>query len=217
MKITKYLHSCLLVQEQQTRLLIDPGTFVFADKMVTIDQIPPVNAILITHVHADHCDVKAMKELIRTFPGVEIFSNAEVVTALSREGMHASVLKAGRRIAIGSCTVAALPAPHESILPDTACDNIALLINDRFLHPGDSQHVDVEDIEVLALPVAAPWTRRTEAWEYAKKLAPRHVVPIHDGFLKEYFRAANDAKFTAWTREWGGAYHALAPGESFEV
>jgi len=217
MKITKYLHSCLLVQEKQTRLLIDPGTFVFADKLVTLDQIPPVSAIVITHVHADHCDVKAIRELVRTSPGVEIFSNEEVVVSLAREGIHAVVLNAGSRVTVGSFTVAALPAPHEPILPDTVCDNMAAMINDRLLHPGDSQHVDVGQVEILALPVAAPWTRRTEACEYVKKLAPRHVVPIHDGFLKDYFRAANDAKFTAWVREWGGAYHALAPGESFEV
>ncbi|MEK7583717.1 MAG: MBL fold metallo-hydrolase [Patescibacteria group bacterium] len=217
MKITKYLHSCLLVQEKQTRLLIDPGTFVFADKLVTLDQIPPVSAIVITHVHGDHCDVKAIKELVRISPGVEIFSNSEVVSSLGHEGVHVAVLNEGDTIRIGSFSVVALRGAHEAIEPDVACDNIALMINGRLLHPGDSQHVDIAHAEILALPVAAPWTRRTEAWAYAKKLALKHVIPIHDGFLKDYFRAANDAKFTAWVREWGGTYHALAPGESFEV
>ena len=41
-------------------------------------------------------------------------------------------------------------------------------------------------MEVLALPVAAPWMRIEECIEYAKHIKPKSVFPVHDGMLKDF-------------------------------
>ena len=39
-------------------------------------------------------------------------------------------------------------------------------------------------VEILALPVAAPWMRSAEAVDYAAELKPRVCIPVHDAILK---------------------------------
>ena len=43
-------------------------------------------------------------------------------------------------------------------------------------------------VEALVLPIAAPWLKELEAAGFAERLAPRRVVPVHDGYLKDFFR-----------------------------
>lgn len=39
-------------------------------------------------------------------------------------------------------------------------------------------------VEILALPVTAPWMRSAEGVDYAAELKPRVCIPVHDGMLK---------------------------------
>ncbi len=49
MKISKYIHSCLLLEKQGFKLLIDPGKFSFAEGLVKPADFKDVDAIIITH------------------------------------------------------------------------------------------------------------------------------------------------------------------------
>ncbi len=57
MKITKYTHSCLLVETPKKVALIDPGGFSWKSKELNIRKIERVDRILITHSHGDHMSV----------------------------------------------------------------------------------------------------------------------------------------------------------------
>lgn len=64
-------------------------------------------------------------------------------------------------------------------------DNTGLLIGEKLFHPGDA--VDVippQSIDILALPVVAPWLRLEMTLDWAEKIKPKKCFPIHDGFLK---------------------------------
>jgi len=39
-------------------------------------------------------------------------------------------------------------------------------------------------VEILALPVAGPWMKISEAIDYALEIKPKVVFPVHDGALK---------------------------------
>jgi len=54
MKITKYIHSFIMVEEGKNRVLVDPGPFSFIEESVRADQFEGIKAIFITHKHADH-------------------------------------------------------------------------------------------------------------------------------------------------------------------
>ena len=45
-------------------------------------------------------------------------------------------------------------------------------------------------IELLALPITAPWTTELGVAEFALRLAPKKVFPIHDGYAKDFFLAS---------------------------
>jgi hypothetical protein len=38
-------------------------------------------------------------------------------------------------------------------------------------------------VQVLAIPTAAPWLRADETVSYLQQVAPKAVVPVHDGML----------------------------------
>jgi L-ascorbate metabolism protein UlaG (beta-lactamase superfamily) len=72
-----------------------------------------------------------------------------------------------------------------------APDNLACLVNDRVLHVGDSfdhRLAEYQGVEALALPVSAPWMTELDAAGFAERLAPRRVLPVHDGYVKDFFR-----------------------------
>ena len=62
MRITKYIHSCLLLEEDGHKLLFDPGKFSFVEGLVKPAQFNDVETIAISHEHPDHIDIDALKE-----------------------------------------------------------------------------------------------------------------------------------------------------------
>lgn len=72
-------HSSFLVQVGMVNILIDP---VFAEISaffprllapgISLDQLPPIDLILISHNHHDHMDELSLKSLVKKFPAVAI-------------------------------------------------------------------------------------------------------------------------------------------------
>jgi L-ascorbate metabolism protein UlaG (beta-lactamase superfamily) len=59
MKITKYPQSCLLLEKNGQRIVIDPGKF-FAEKY-SFAELGEISAVLYTHRHGDHLDATKAK------------------------------------------------------------------------------------------------------------------------------------------------------------
>ena len=54
MQISKYLHSCLLFEQEDDKLLFDPGNYSFIEGRVTPETFRDVSTVVITHSHPDH-------------------------------------------------------------------------------------------------------------------------------------------------------------------
>ena len=70
MKITKFVHACLLVEMPgpvNRTVLFDPG--VFSEEVLDADKLEHLDDIIITHVHSDHVSVPLLKILLAKFPG----------------------------------------------------------------------------------------------------------------------------------------------------
>lgn len=203
MKISKFVHSCLLLEKDGQRVLIDPGAFSFVEGAVDPAQFSDLAAVLITHNHPDHLDPNAMKTIKANNPSAVVLGN--------EPGIHDI---AGFRIEV-------FEAQHEKILGSEPPANAAFLIDQQLLHPGDSfaPSLDVHTgVPVLALPIMAPWTTELGVAEFAKRLSPQQVVPIHDGYAKSFFLEKRHENYAKLFSDEGVEFHSLAePGSSIDL
>jgi L-ascorbate metabolism protein UlaG (beta-lactamase superfamily) len=172
-KITKFEHSCLLVEMPapvNRTALFDPG--VMSEQFLDVDKLVYLDDIFITHVHSDHVSVPLLKQLLAKFPAVRITSTDEVVSMLAAEGIKATTsLPAG---------VELFDSPHEKVTPlFPQPEEIGIHYLDKLTHPGDS-HNFKETKAILALPMTGPWGNNVQAGELALDLKPQFVLPIHD-------------------------------------
>jgi L-ascorbate metabolism protein UlaG (beta-lactamase superfamily) len=219
MRVSKFLHACLVVEKESGRVLIDPGKFSFLDGRVTLDRFDGVAAVLVTHAHPDHLDVEKLKAILeRTH--AEVHASSEIAAKLSAEGIAVRGFDDGSR-RIAGFDVRALPATHEAILSPTLPKNVAFVLDDRLLHPGDSYAPSLDacrGIALLALPIMAPWTTELSTAAFAERLAPKRVMPIHDGYVKDFWLEARHANLGGHLRSKGIAYEAAdEPGAAVEV
>lgn len=181
MKITKFVHSCLLIEMPapiNRTALFDPG--IMSEEALNIDELLYLDDIIITHEHNDHISMKLIKQLVAKFPSVRITSTAPVVRQLAEAGIAATDQP--------SEGIVFFDAPHESVAPlwpQPEATGVHYL--DRLTHPGDS-HSFIETKTVLALPVTAPWGSLIDAVNLAIKLKPKFIIPIHDWHWRDQAR-----------------------------
>ncbi len=181
MKITKFGHSCLLVEEQGVRLLFDPGEYsVFPSNLAELD------AVLITHEHKDHYGHDTLVELLKRSPRAQVITNHAVGAKLETFGIPFQVIEDGQGLKIGTVDIEGEGEIHAVLHKEwPRCVNTGYRIGKRLFHPGDSLEIPKLPVEILALPVAGPWIYIGMAIDYAREIKPKVVFPIHDGILKK--------------------------------
>ncbi len=208
MKITKYLHSCLLIEEQGKQILIDPGQFTYQEKVLDSNKLEKLDYILITHEHFDHCYLPFIHELVQKFPGVKIISNPSVVALLQKEDLQASTT--------GNEFIEIENVPHEDTVISAPPANVLFRVFNQLTHPGDSHHFTLQT-PILALPVQAPWGSMTDAIKLAIKLKPKVIIPIHDWHWKDEVREGMYKRLEEYFRQFGIEFKAAETGIGIEV
>jgi len=187
MKVSKHTHSCLLVEENNTNILIDPGIFTYNEKALDINKLTKLDYILITHEHSDHCHPPFIKELVQKFPEVKIISNNSVVELLKKENIKATTA--------GNEFIQLETLTHEKLWDKEPPQNTVFKVFDKLTHPGDSLNFKTTS-EILALPITAPWGSTTQAIEKALQIKPKIIIPIHDFMWKDEVRTAMYERLT---------------------
>ncbi|HET7320658.1 MAG TPA: MBL fold metallo-hydrolase [Candidatus Saccharimonadales bacterium] len=181
MKITKLVHSCLLVEMPEPvnrTVLFDPGQMSTVD----VSTLQYLDDIVITHEHGDHIDVAVVKQLVQKFPEVRILTTGPVTEQLKGQGITATTEPPeGMEL---------FTSPHENVQPlFPVPEQIGVHYLGKLSHPGDSLGFS-EAKTVLALPVQAPWQKGTPVDAYIKaiELKPKYVLPIHDWHWRDEAR-----------------------------
>lgn len=218
MRITKFGHSCLLIEDSPrgeagggARIMIDPGMWSEGHT-----EVQNLDAIFITHKHQDHADPESIKKILGQNPGVPIYSNEQVIEELAPHGIMAEKFVDGDRKNIKGLLIEAQGKDHAVIYPTLPrTDNTCFLIGGRLYHSGDSLYVPGKPVEILALPVIAPWMRLSEAIDFAKALKPKIAFPIHDGMLKHVglFHTLHQKNLEPAGIEW----RVLESGRTYEL
>ena len=208
MKISKHLHSCLLIQEDNKTILIDPGIYTYEAKALDIENLSQLDHLLITHEHPDHFHLPFIKELIAKFPKVTIISNPSVVSLLQKENIAATTE--------GNDLIKTTPVPHERVFDKDAPQNVMFEILGKLAHPGDSMSFTT-DKEILALPLLGPSWMITQAVEKAVALKPKVVLPIHDHHWRDEYRLQYYERLEKFFTPHEISFKALEQGKLVEL
>jgi L-ascorbate metabolism protein UlaG (beta-lactamase superfamily) len=174
-RLQKFEHCCLLVEDAGYRLLIDPGCFAGG-----LDALSGVTGVLVTHVHEDHLDVDRLSRVLEAHPDAQVVCDEGSAASLAKRGITGRVVHDGDRLDLGT-TVDVYGREHAIIHPDLpTIPNVGYLVANRLFYAGDAFTVPDAPVEVLAVPVSAPWMKLREAVDFVRTIRPRVAVPVHD-------------------------------------
>jgi L-ascorbate metabolism protein UlaG (beta-lactamase superfamily) len=182
MELTKYAHACVSLSKDDTRIVIDPGTFTTHAAQV----IEAADAVLITHEHFDHFDENLIAQALEARPALRVYGPASVVERWSARQGQVTAVAAGQTLDIAGFEVSVFGELHAAIHRNVPrVTNVGFLVDGSLYHPGDAYHVPEHPVETLLLPTSGPWTKVGEAADYIQAVASKRVVQIHEVLLSE--------------------------------
>jgi len=208
MKITKYLHSCLLLEQEGTYILVDPGEYTYASALLPVESLKQLDYIVITHSHADHFSMPFVLELVAKFPSVKIISTSEVATILLEKSIPVST-KSDDLVIVSLL-------PHERLFDKNIPENIQVNIAGILSHPGDSFR-SIKTNKVFALPMQGPWGSLVQAMNLAITLKPQYIIPIHDWHWKDEFKKDMYLRCAGFLAHYGITFFALEDGKEITI
>ncbi|QHK19568.1 MBL fold metallo-hydrolase [Pseudarthrobacter psychrotolerans] len=218
MKLTKYTHACVRLEQDSRVLVLDPGTF-----SETAEALDGAQAVLITHEHGDHVDVPAMVNALRGSDGLAVFAPAGVAVHLREEAPQAAArihtVEPGSTFDAAGFNVRSFGGQHALIHPQVPIvANIGYLVDGNVYHPGDSFIVpDGLSVQTLLVPIHAPWSKISEVVDFVIAVRAPRAFQIHDGLLNETGLKVAESHVARLGRKYGTEYTRLAPRESVEV
>lgn len=172
MKVTKYPQSCLLLEKDGRRIVIDPGNF-FAAKY-GIEQLGTVEAVLYTHQHPDHFGASLVQEF--TARGVKLYGNTAVGELI---GPVAITVNSGQPFKAAGFEILPHDLPHCRTIELPPPQNTGYVIDDNFFHPGDGVVTSGVTVDGLAVPIAGPDISFVDAIDLAKQVKANKIIPMH--------------------------------------
>lgn len=188
MRLTKFGHACVRIEDGDRVLVIDPGTYSEPESLAG------ATAVLVTHEHADHVDVDRLRAARETNPGLTVHTHTALATELGDAVTGVSV---GETFSAAGFTVRVVGGAHAEIIDGLpGCPNVGFIV-DGIYHPGDSLFVPDEQVDTLLVPASGPWLKLGEAIEFVRAIGPARAFPIHDALLSDLGRR----NFDAWLEE----------------
>jgi L-ascorbate metabolism protein UlaG (beta-lactamase superfamily) len=177
MKITKFGHCCLLLDIDGIRILTDPGMFTTQQ-----NEVKNIDVIVITHEHQDHFHVESLKKALENTPDAKIITNSFVAGLLDKENIkNYEIVEDGQSSVQKGVKLEAYGTKHAQMhtsIPQTM--NTGYFFADTLFYPGDAFTDPKRPVDILALPVAGPWMKISEAIDFALALKPTRAFPVHD-------------------------------------
>lgn len=202
-RLTYVGHSTVLIELDGRRILTDP---VLGARIGPLRRQVPLpdpgvyadlDAVLISHLHFDHLDVKSLRQV---GPGVPVIAPHGAAPVLKRSGLGQVVeLGVNESTMIGDVTVAAVPAKHDGrrhpFGPRAAAIGFTATGSRRIYFAGDTElfaemRLLSPGLDAALLPVwgwgpslGAGHLNPSTAAEAVALLRPRLAVPVHWGTL----------------------------------
>lgn len=203
MKITKYEHACFAAENEGSVIVVDPGGY-------TTDFEPSGNivAIIVTHEHPDHFDPNQINNILARSPGAVVYAHPTITAKLS--GVKTDSVQAGDTRVVQTFILDFTGGTHAHIFPHVEpVANLGIIINDSLYYPGDSFALPGKPVDVLALPISAPWLKASETAKFLQQVSPQTVFPTHDAILSKTGQNLLDNMLAAVAEQAGVKYERL--------
>ncbi|MGZ5367010.1 MBL fold metallo-hydrolase [Aeromicrobium sp.] len=184
MRITRFGHSAVLAETSDKRILIDPGTFSSDDAFALSD----LAAVIVTHQHPDHIDANRLPRLLEANPDAVLLADPQ--TAGMQEAGGWLENSDGKETRVGEVSVRGVGSTHAEITPQLPrVGNVGVVVSapgePSLFHPGDTYEYAPGGVDVLALPLSAPWAKVSETIDFLQRVSPRMMFPIHDRTISD--------------------------------
>jgi L-ascorbate metabolism protein UlaG (beta-lactamase superfamily) len=181
MRVTKLGHACVRIEHDGQLLVVDPGGFT--ERGAT----EGATAVLVTHEHPDHLDVGQLAATDAPIYTIEAVRR-RIAEADPRVAERVQVVAPGQVFDAG-LPVTAVGELHAVIHPELPRFHNSGYVVDvggtRLYHPGDALTPAGGPVDVLLLPVHAPWSKVSEVADFSRTVGARRSVAIHDGLLND--------------------------------
>jgi L-ascorbate metabolism protein UlaG (beta-lactamase superfamily) len=229
MRVTYIGHATLLIEMGGLTLLTDPNFDPRLGRVlprvsapgIALDALPGLDAVLLTHAHADHLSFDSLDRLPATTP---VYAPPAIAQWLNRLGYrHVHALRPGEELSLGDVRVNAAIATHKGnrygydrwraeasmyllTSPDESCffaGDTALMEDTHHLverHLWDAGRT----LDLALLPIGwAPWWKKSgfrkghlthdDALVLFERLKAKVLVPYHWGTFRHVTATAYDA------------------------
>jgi L-ascorbate metabolism protein UlaG (beta-lactamase superfamily) len=210
MRITKIGHCCLVIEDKGVKLLTDPGNYSTGQ-----DEVTGISAVLITHEHADHLHVDSLKKVMANNPTARVITNNAVSEILKKENIACEIIAHKDETDVGGILVQGYGDTHAEVyITIPPVENTGYMIGERLFYPGDAFYDPGCPVDILALPVAGPWLKISDAIEYCRTIHPKVAFAVHDGMTKEWIAQKSQSMVKMILEKVGINFVTIADGES---
>jgi L-ascorbate metabolism protein UlaG (beta-lactamase superfamily) len=208
MRITKFGHACVRIESGGHTIVIDPGGFTEPEA------VDGATAVLITHEHADHYSADHLRRTdapVHTIAAVAAKIREDVPEVAER----VTIVAPDQQFDPGVPTMV-VGEKHAVIHPEMQhFDNSGYLLQVEDLtifHPGDSLTLPGVHVDLLLLPVSAPWLKISECIDFARDVGAQRSLAIHDKVYSETGLKMVDAHLSRMLGERAQTFVRLQPG-----
>ena len=181
MRITKFTHACVRIETADRRIVVDPGSWSEPES------VDGATAVLITHEHPDHLSVDNLRRT--DAPVLTIDAVARQIREQAPDvAERVTVVGPGEQVDVG-VPVTVVGELHAVIHPEwPRFFNSGYLFEaegQRVYHPGDALTPPPLPVDLLLVPVHAPWSKTSEVMDFCRRVKAPRSVAVHDALLSD--------------------------------
>jgi L-ascorbate metabolism protein UlaG (beta-lactamase superfamily) len=209
MRITKFGHACVRIEHDDHVVVLDPGAFTEREA------VDGATAVLVTHQHTDHLHVEHLAATDAPIYTIEAVRD-QIASEDPAVAERVQVLSPGERVDVG-VPVTAIGELHAVIHEDLPRFRNSGFVVDvggtRIYHPGDAFTPAGGPVDLLLLPINAPWSKASEVVDFARSVGARRSLAVHDGLLNDTGLAVVNRNLTTLLDTDDHEYARVRPGD----